>query len=149
MKYFLMIALMFTTLLYSDLSISSSKVQKYCEIIRSSEMTEEWIRWGIMLREKQTDFLALNPSSEDIKKYHKSLEKNLNKFFDQELETAIKADEIMNKESRYNPFPQSSIDKVNILIWVVYEILIKGEMSVTRNKLAVYYHCMDIVKSMK
>ena len=80
---------------------------------------------------------------------HKSLEKNLNKFFDQELETAMKADEIMNKESRYNPFPQSSIDQVNILIWVVYEILIKGEMSVTRNKLAVYYHCMDIVKSMK
>lgn len=149
MKYFLMIALMFTTLLYSDLSISSSKVQKYCEIIRSSEMTEEWIRWGIMLRERQTDFFATNPSSEDIKKYQKYLEKDLDKFFDQELETAMKADEIMNKESRHNTFPQSALDQVNMLIWVVYEILLKGEMSVTKNKLAVYYHCMDTVKIMK
>ena len=140
---------MCSTLLYSDLSLSSPKIQKYCEIVRSSKITEEWIRWGIMLRERQIDFFATNPSSEDIKKYQKHLEKNLDKFFDEELELAMKADEEMNKKSRHNTFPQSALDQVNMLIWVVYEILLKGEMSVTKNKLAVYYHCMDTVKIMK
>ena len=80
-----------------------------------------------------------NHSSEDIKEYHKYLEK-------------MKADEEVNSKSRYNLFPTGSVDHVNMMIWIVYEILLNhsgDEKSVTQNKMAVYYHCMDIVKFIK
>ena len=58
----------------------------------------------------------------------------------------MKADEIINSKYRSNLFPQFTVDQVYMQEWIVYEILLKGEKSVTQNKMAVYYRCMDTIK---
>jgi hypothetical protein len=146
MKYFLKLSLISLILLYSDLSLAVKSVQQYCEIVRNSKGIEIWIEWGVELRENQENLVASNPSARQIDKFYKDLKENLQKNVDAELETAMKADEIINSKYRSNLFPQFTVDQVYMQEWIVYEILLKGEKSVTQNKMAVYYRCMDTIK---
>jgi hypothetical protein len=146
MKYFLKLSLISLILLYSDLSLAVKSVQQYCEIVRNSKGIEIWIEWGVELRENQENLVASNPSARQIDKFYNDLKENLQKNVDAELETAMKADEIINSKYRSNLFPQFTVDQVYMQEWIVYEILLKGEKSVTQNKMAVYYRCMDTIK---
>ena len=147
MNYFLKLSLISLILLYSDLSLAALTKQRYCEIIRNSEHTESWIKWGIDIKRKMDEYHATAPSKENMNKYINSVFEQIGKFVDKEYENAMKADEKINSEHRNNNFPQFSIDQVYMREWIVYEILrSKEQKSITQHKLSVYYYCMDTIK---
>ena len=146
MKHFLILILISSTLLYSNLSLARITKQSYCADTRNSESTEQWIKMGIELKENYDKYVVSRPSKKKLREYHDHLIEKLQQHVDEDLETAMKNDEEINSQYRNNNFPQFAVDRVHIREWIVYQILIKEERSITQHKMSVYYHCMDIIK---